>query len=593
MGELGLRWILAGIVALASGWTGMIPFSVAWPIALGWACLSTVALRFDRQNAGYAGGIAVLDAVGILCLAASAHLLGSLSWLATLPLVYAVVKFGAPPLAVVSLTAGALMAVNTIATGAEPTPVLYVQLVGVMAMGIALRPVRAEATVGERVGSTDPFGAHDPDTFLGVRESFRKLKTLYRQLEIQSRRDRLTARLLETRFGDDTKMTSRLADRIKELTGASKAIVYVVLEDRSSFASRAATGNDGPEALLHLNPEDSVGRIKHAAGLALNASVALEPANALTNVPLAFAGRVIGLCALAAPQEKLDEVRSSIEELAPMAAALLVEAETKAERERTRRMDRLRTDLNLTTRGKRDPALIASRFCREISSTYDLDHVSVWKDRNPLATEGREMDVSDWVAQGELIAPVAGDHPAMGNGEATRRRVGTVVVLAAGGYSAAFIAAAEGALSSDSIDTLRHVTTDLAWTLAPDPSGPSGLLDPTEFRSRMSVPGALVLLEVTERASRARTDVEGASKRLRERALSMIEPGWAILIRPEGDVLAHLPEATLGVATDWGLKVAKSIPGLRVRTASLWPRTHIAVGAEEFEPEDLLTQSKI
>lgn len=578
MGELALRWILAGAATLVSGWTGVPRFEATWPTALIWAIAASLLLRRDRTNPGIAGMIAAVDGIAVCVVAASAGVLGSLGWLSVLPVAVSALRFGARPLAAGSLVAAGLLAANQAFGAGAWTAEILGQLVGIYVVSWCAGMRATVQPAVERVGPTDPLG--DPENMLALRESFRQLKTLYKQLEWQSRRDHNAARLLEARFGDDREMVTRLAAQVKELVGADRVVLYSTLEDGTGFVTGEVEGH------LPIDSNDAIGRIKHAAEREMIRSLG----SGFANVPLTCAGKVVGLCAVAA-SSGVEDARIACEELAPILGELLVEASVKATQAAEREIARLRIDLATTTRGAVGPEAATERFATRVSEIFGLMHASVQSNGRQLASTGHDLGEPDWMAGHELYAFIASEHPMIGRVEATRLRLGSVCIVTAGELVGCFASATDGAIDSTVHQNLRTLLTDLGWSLAFQ-DRPAGLLDANAFRARMGIPGALVLFEITERNERSRHSIADVAARLRDRALTLAAPGSGVYVRPDGDVVVHLPATSLASASEWGQRVITQLHGTRARTASLWPRVEAAVPTSH-ELETMLGRSNV
>ncbi len=76
MGELGTRWIVAGLVVCVVGWLGIPSFAFAATVAIAWAVVTSGLLRLNRENPGIAGFIAAADAFAMALLFSGAARLG-------------------------------------------------------------------------------------------------------------------------------------------------------------------------------------------------------------------------------------------------------------------------------------------------------------------------------------------------------------------------------------------------------------------------------------------------------------------------------------------------------------------------------------
>ncbi len=576
MGELGTRWIVAGLVTCAAGWFGTPNFLFATIVAVGWAIASTILLRLNRENPGNAGFVAALDSLGIALLLSGASRLGTFGWVAGLPAAYAVVRYRSQALPTASLVAGMVLAAHFAVQQKLPSGLLCLQLAGILFLGVVMRP-QAVAEETESIGPIDPLGAHDPDSLLGLRESFRQLKTLYRNLQWKSRRDRIVAGLMEARLGDDSEMVFRLAEHVRELTGATSARIYSVCQNPKGFAST--------EDFLRIDPEDAVGRIRHKADQ-LTSSLG----GTAINVPLVSELGVVGLCSLTAEPAMIDDIRQSADELAPILGGLIHEAQQRQYRKQNEAVDALRLECLARTRGSSGPKEVAARTADALFGAFSLSHLTICHVGEELVTKGLALPHREWTSiREDIVAPDAANHPALPNHEVTRLRVGSLLSIRIG-LVQIVAAAREGVLNLTVADQLRAIAADLDWRFDGS-KAEGGLVSAEAFRLRMGEQGVLVLFETTDRDTRSRTDRESGTTAIQLRALNMLPSRGAVLVRDDGDVLVHLPGVKLAEASGWAQRVANGQSGIRVRTASLWQPTNAVISHEETEPEALFAQS--
>lgn len=577
MGELGSRWILAGLAVCAAGWLGTPNFPFAATIAIAWASVSTLMLlRLDRENRGIAGFLAAVDALAIALLLSGAARLGTFGWLAALPVLHAITRYGARPAHVSSLASGMVLLAHVVVQQKLPSGLLCAQLAGILAIGFVSKPA-AILEPTESVGPIDPLGASDPESLLGLRESFRQLKTLYRNLQWKSRRDHIVAALLEARLGDDGTVIQRLADQVRELTGATSARIFAVCQSPKGFGSA--------EGFLRINPDEAVGRIRHRADQLMATFGAPT-----VNIPLVSDLGVVGLCTLTVEQSLADDIRITAGEIAPILGGLLQDAELRQVRKQNDAIATLRLDCLARTRGSATKDEMASRAADVLYEAFSLHHLTIRIAGVDLAVKGGGAPPGDLLDSTEdIVAPDAANHPSLQTGDAARLRLGSMLSIRIGQVQIV-ATAREGVLNSTVADQWRAIAADLDWVQGCT-RAEGGLVSAEAFRARMSEPGILVLFEFGDRHARSTTDVEKASTSLRSRALDFLPSRGALLVREDGDVLVHLPAAKLAEATNWGQRVAQAEAGIRVRTASLWPPTNAVIAIEETEPDALFVQS--
>jgi hypothetical protein len=575
MGELGTRWIVAGLVVCVVGWLGIPSFAFAATVAIVWAIVTSGLLRLNRENPGIAGFIAAADAFAMALLFSGAARLGSLGWLAGLPAVYAIVRYGCRPQNVLALSSGLVLTAHLAVQTKLPSAMLCAQLGGLIVLGFLLRkPLQSERP--DVIGPIDPLGAQDPETMLGLRESFRQLKVLYKNLQWKSRRDRIVAGLLETKYGDSSSLVSRLAEQVTALTGAKKTTIYAVCREPRGFAA--------PEGFLRIDPNEAVGRIRHQAD-----QLNLQQGTPTINVPLVSEAGVVGLCSLQTDAALTDDIRLAAEELAPTLAALLSDTEKKTSDQHRNLVNDLRLGSLLRTRGATQSTDIAERTANSLLELLNLQHVSLYRAGELLASAGTTAPPIEWFLGDDLVAPDASTLSALPSSEITRMRIGGLMSLRVGQIQ--LVATGRiGTVTADVADLVRSVCADLDWLLdGAKPEG--GLLSADLFRARMSDPGVLVLLEQVDRDTRSQNDVDHTTRSLTSRVLNFLPSRGGVLVRADGDILIHLPGAKLAEASNWAHRVAQGHAAARVRTASLWPRTSAAVSVEHLEPEALFTQS--
>lgn len=587
--EIGLRWLVAGAAVLVAGWTGIVPFGLMAGTAICWAAATSLLVAFrDRSNPGIAGIIAAIDSAAIFTVLSGSSRLGSLGWIGFLPSVFAARSYASNPLQLGSVNAGTMLCVHVFLHRSEPGGLLYVQMAGALALGWLARPQEAAAqTSAEVIGPTDPLGDQEPESFLGIRESFRRLKTMYLNLERQSRLDRMLARLLDLRLSEAC-FAAKLSERFREVVGAERVVLYSAAEDGTGFHPVGAAGGETPESKLSGTLDDSIARVRSAMERAWETQTLSEDGLRPIHIPLCCAGRIVGHAVIFTEPDKIDTVQRLAEDVTSTVASLLLESEARRGEQRQVRSLELRADLGRHLRGAASTEDLANRFVQKVADSYGFDHVAIWRDDAVLALDGRPLDFG----RVEEVASIAAFGDArFAPGEMVRRRIGTLVVLSADGYRFSFASHTEGIVSETDVDRLRELASDFVWAITAV-GEVAGLVSAEQFRARMSEPGVLALIEVTQREARAPSEVNSISARVVDRVLKTLPVLGATMVRPDGDVLVHLPKSTLGRATEWGSRAISGIPGVRLRTASLWPRANAVIGQENAEPEALIALSK-
>ncbi|HZH97591.1 MAG TPA: GAF domain-containing protein, partial [Fimbriimonadaceae bacterium] len=355
-------------------------------------CGSLVALgcwladRKGARNEGVAGLFAVADSAVIAVLLTLGGLADHLGFLTLAPIALAAARFGSLPTAMAPIAAAALVSAHGVLLGGPPRAALYAQALGVLTIGILLNHRRIVVTVTrDVVGPIQPLAPQEPDGFLALRENFRKLKDSYRDLERKSRRDRLTSALLESRLLGGSSFFSRLAQRLKEISGAESVMLYGVAERDGRLVVRSSSGA-APESLtdaaLEVVLDSGPLHLMESASRSIAALLNDEERPHFATVPLFHEGNVIGMAvAYHSRKSHLDECRACLEETSSVAAAMIVEeADRSAQRLRLKELETLYA-LACVSAGAGTANTLAARVARELKSTLEVDHVGIhWVD---------------------------------------------------------------------------------------------------------------------------------------------------------------------------------------------------------------------
>lgn len=598
MVELAIRILIAGAAVVVSGLAGPNALDAGWKTALVFAAYSFLVQRLEARglrNSGMAGFVAAADAICVAIVLGAAGRLEQFGFLVLAPCAYAAAAFGSLPTAMAPIAAASLVASYAFFTrNPNPGPAFYGQLAGVLALGLLLNHRRIIVTVDRPVVVEEPTkeDAPEPDAFMELRESFRKLRDAYRSLEGRSRRDRLAVEMFEVRHGEDGRFFDRLAVRLRELTGSDSLILYTLAQVSDSMVVRAYAG-EPPAAIrdfsITVELASAPALIRESTEEALAALTSEEDRAHLANVLLRHSGRIVGLlCLVMDDPARLDKVRQSAEELTVFASASIAEeTEIRASRVRTRRAELL-YDVASVTSGAETPNSLAARVVRELREVVEADHLAVsWLDGEETvlaAASGEPMRFLDcisfskgpglagWLKVGapELAMFDTAEDIRCTPKEAIKRRVRSFIALpiqfgesAYGILTAASHAA--GGLDATDLESLRLVTGELCQALARITEGearPSGFATPGEFQSAVvkTSEGWLVHLE----ALRRQQMVENFGKAVFDQALrgfarrvrSRLPVGGLLTQREDGDLVALLPAFEEESARSWANEAA-------------------------------------
>ncbi len=597
MVELSFRMLLAGLGVLAAGIAAAPYFDAVWKAAAVLCAYSLFGYRLDvrgLKNAGFAGFLGVADALCLAAVLGAAGQLSNFGFVVLAPLAYAVASQGALPAAMAPLASAGLIASHIVfEPGVEPGFKFYAQVASVLGIGLLLNNRRIIETVTVRVDAPEnPQEGPEPRAFMELREAYRKLRDLYSALDVKSRRDRNAVELFEVSNAEGERFFRRMANRVRELSGADSAALYTLARHADTMVVRAESG-DFPEALRYASVDvdlsEAAARIVERSQEALRALSDEERRSSLANVLLRRHGRVVGLvCLVCEVPAKLAGCAESVEELAPMVSAAIHDERSRQTLERRARQAELLYDVALTARGAETPNTLAARVLREMGGYLDVDHLGVfWLDGSESFSAAHEGDqvrlleqmsfadgpgIVGWTKLGypELVMFDTIEDLRCPSEVALRTRVRSFALMPLisgakpNGYLTAATRRADGLDLAD-IEGLRLVSAELGHALArleDREHGIEGLATPPEFQQRIrtSGEGCLVYLEPLRKAqlleSFGKPAIDNALRQFARRLYGRMPSEGLVCRRSEGDYVAFLPGFDIERATSWANEAA-------------------------------------
>lgn len=586
-------WFLAGL----SYAYGIPPFEGTWKTLLIFGAYSFFGYQLEQRklkNAGIAGIFAVVDSLCIAHLLGVAGYIDQAGFLVLAPLVYAAAKYGSLPTAMAPLAAGSLMLMDNIFRNAKPpTPLLLVQVLGVLAIGALANHRRIIVTTTRQLIQEEiqPLSGIEPEAYMELRESFRKLRDLYRDLEFKSRRDRLSMELFESSIGSSEGFFRALAAQIQETTNVESVTLYTLAQFANNLVVQATSGNTPTafeDASLHINLKQAPSAILDDAEHALS-SIAEEGRATFANILLRDNGRVIGMMTLRHhnPAE-VEEARAIGAEIESMVVSLIKDEQERQAAQRRLKQAELLYDIAVTTSGADTPNNLASRVVREMAPMFEVDHLAIsWLDGEDAilaAQHGKPARVLDIMsfAEGaglhgwlgidapELILFDTGDDARCSSVDALKMRIGSFVLIpiAFDDRPYGFLTAAThrvGGVDIKDVESLRLIAAELGQALARLlnlEGGNSGMATPGEFQRIVagSGNGCLVYLQPLKVEQMIETFGkplwENAVRTYARRLRAKLPVGGAACRRSEGDFVVFLRDVDDQTARSWANEVA-------------------------------------
>ncbi len=601
--EFGVRIVLAGLVVLIAGWTGTPPFAAALPIAIVFAAYSAGLAELDRRSQRtipWSGLASVADSLSIALLLGACHAIPQFGFLAALPVLDAARRRAVPSLAIAPGAALAVFMGYSIYNSGDAPFSIYGQALGVLLIGGLVYTKPEPEAPRTYIGTSNPLVGEEPDSFLGLREAFRRVRDLYRELERQSQRDRRVARLLETKFSPERKLYAELAARVGQLSGAETVALYDFSEAGESFALRAAWGpnHDFPGRVAVANAA-SADQTRILVEQALIARLGGERPYGLLPSLLYHHGRLVGMVITTAATDTWDSVRDAVSELTPILAGLVYQEQHRCDDRDEMATVRLRYELASGIEGVREELDLYTRFAYQVSRLFAVDTIAI----EGAAYEhlhGEPIAVSDLLKQPEagreVIVIDARSDDRCDTQESVRRRVGSFALFPVAGRRMAFIFRNSGILDERMADRLRIAMAELTravYRVRSEQQHTEGWVNNATFAKGLAEPGVLIYVEPVR---------SGVPRDFVHRMRAMLPAGATLLERAEGDFVAYLRHADETDATRWandlmaqavlfGQAIGQPF-AVRARVAPLGIRTNVIAIQDSREPLTLLEGSK-
>ncbi len=629
MFELIARVVLASAAMAAAGILGQPSFELTWKASLflsAYSYLLYIAEQRGARNPGVAGLAAVADGGMIAVFLADLGLVQHFGFVSALPMVYAYVRFKSNAAMMAPLVAcWLLVGANLLGGGNGFTPMLLVQSLGVLVIGVVLSQARTvrenkqeSKTVIPDVDQTLQVltdhiaknkAVHDRTLtsdesldYANLQASFRNLTDSARELEKRSRRDRACVQLFESTVRQSSSPFAAVASRIHDLTGAEGIGVYTISQSGDALIVRNTSGNVDPtvnEASIQIPRRAADGDIDAKLRSAIGLSRDPESKSKFSTVLLKLRGKIAGMVTLYHSSAiELDASTRRASEMGDFLAELVSDQVSREDDRRRMREAELLYTVATTTIGAATPTSLSARVARDLAEAIKLDHLSVWSleasQATQLAIEGAEHRIFDEVnfAQGKGVegwiksgSPVISIANARNDGripsqEALKKRIGAVLIvpLEFGREPFGFLVASSSkpnGIDQGETETIRAVCAELSQALArmrAGTGGPEGLATPKEFYDivRAGGQGHLVYLEVPQREEMSETfgkpAVEHAIRRFAVRLRSELPLGAAVTRRNEGDYVVFVPSSDEEYVRRWANDVTALASLVGVRT---------------------------
>lgn len=605
---------------LGMGWLRIVPMEIAWKTALALTGMALFGWQLERKNlkrSGVAGFFAVAEGFALAILLASAGLLSQLGFLVLIPCIYAGARYGSPMISMSPLAASGVVAAGTIfSKSGIPAPEVLVHAAGVLSVSLLLgqrRSVEIVASETEAEQPSEPQEVQEPpqlvEDLLHLRESFRKLRDAYNDLERKSWRDKIAARISRAQEFEGQKFFKELCAALKEVAKAEELAVYTLAQFEDLMVVRGVSDDlpaEMKDAAIQVDVHRAPALLREQTEDAL---LALSSGTPVANVLLIHRGQVLGMvCAIEQNPAKLDEIRKALTDAAPIAAAA-IDAEFQRDA-RDRRVSELELlyEVSSISAGASTPAALAARITRDIRHTLRSDGVVVALIESgaeiPLASDGSSNSLLDsvtfssgkgvagWIADGspEVILFDARQDSRCDPGASLRRRIGcfALVPLWGGAEVVGYISASSqnaGAIDTDQLETLRLVAAETSRALERLVGADSGgLMTPAQFsKATLEGDGALVYLEPLKRdqivATYGLANYEAAIRKFAHQVRVKLPAGGCLCRRDQGDFLVFL-DTDEEFARNWANEVAASASFIAISTSDQAKRVPLALRAK-------------
>jgi putative methionine-R-sulfoxide reductase with GAF domain len=609
MFELGIR-LIAALVCAAGAWTLKLPAweSIAKVSAMiaAYSVLGFLLERRGLRNAMAAGFMACLDALCVALLLAAAGQLDRFGFLVLAPIAYAASRFGSLPTSMAPIAAGGVIAAHTLySRAAAPGIMLSLQAAAILAVGLLLNHRRIVVKVAQPVLPTAPeplADAHEARESLELRESFRKLKEIYQDLERKSRRDRLSVSLFEARTKQGEPFFKALAMKLRDITQAESLALYTLAQFDERMIVRGTSG-DYPstirDASVDVDLRHSAKQIATDSLTALNAISAGKSPQRLANVVLRHEGKVIGMICLSATHpDHLADALEIAEEMADSTAAMIVEETRRQSHSRRMAEAELLYELATSMHGAKNASSLAARAARDAWELLEVDHLGIFfldgSEAFMAAHQGaniRFLDVMSfaggpgiegWQDLGspELVVFDVFEDPRVPQQMALKKRVGSFALfpIQFGDKPYGYVTAAThrtGGVDVETVELLRSVAGELSHAIARLEGldlDAAGIASPGEFHAAVQATptGHLVFLDPSRKdrliEQFGKPAFENALRQFARKLRAKLPANSLVCRRPDGDYMVLLRGVSAEFAVSWANEMCAlaSFIGLRL-----------------------------
>jgi hypothetical protein len=620
MVELAIRILLA-IGAGALAWSQhLAPQNSVFKLAAIVAAYSVLLLQLERKNLRSEGISTLFACIDAIAIAGCLGLIGRLDtfgFLVLLPIANAASRYGSLPATMAPIAFGSLVGSHMLfSSAANPSPLLLAQAAGVLGLGMMLNDRKVVQTITKPVlpEHTEPTTG-DPQETLDLRESFRRLQEMYRDLDTRAKRDRSAVSLAKLESDGSDSYLSELASRLRELSGAGSIAIFIRTEMDDKLSVRAWNGPMNPK-LKSASFEFKSGQTLSQTGLEIHAQISsllTESKMLHLNFPLRQDERMIGavsiFCRDSEPLEHAcDFVKQSTEILAKLIAGHL-----RCQRQELRmREAEAAYGLAAVLDGAITPISAVSRSLREIFPALGVDHLAAhWIEdgqSRQAVCEGQSADFlrglsfakgqgfNGWLELGapEVVMHDVYEDSRCPSAHATKERISSfgIFPLRLGEVPVGFVTVASqrvGGVDIEVVDSLRRLTGELNVVIsrldAPE-SESSGICTASELQTAASVckRGYLIHLEPYRRKHLidhvGKPNFDAAIQQLTRQIKGRLPAGSLITRRNEGDFVVLLKNVSNDFAVSWANETAAMASFIGVRVPMTESRIPLALRAK-------------
>ncbi len=622
MVELIVKLLIAAAMVAFSALSGSPALDPTWKIAAFYAALAVFAWRLEERglrNPGFAGLISGGESMLVALAVASAGQLDNLGFLVLAPLVEATTRFGSDPSYLAPISAAALVAAGPILGGKMEFGLpLLAQAGGVLVVGLFVgKPSESNGAGGkiiprenaELIRNFSPLSLvrntdlpdfepedEDPiDDLLVLRERFRQLRDSYLDLEMRSKKDRISATLAEIRPLSVGIAYTKIVEKIASMCGAQGVILYTLAGYDTSMVVRAVHGEFSDPIQMETIEVDT--RIAPAF-IKVQAEKAYKAhaggINDATNVLLTHDGRLYGMMTLRHDSPNaLEQARLAAEEAGAAIADWVYEVEQREAHTRRLREAELMYELATLISGEHSHLELATRLVRELKDVINADCVQLHLIDDDavttLARSGNEMTVMDrvrfelgegwegWSRSGfpDLVLHDTRTDVRFLTSAASRNPVGSFIAIPIWGIEvpqAVLTAATKraGILDRGAVETLRVAASEIGRRLFPGASGDTWV-GPREFQGRLqAADGSIAVLEVLRREAVekdfGRIGWIHVLRRWGKIIRTQLPPSGVLCRHEDGSFLVHLPGFTRDESEKWVNQVVSLATSTEIRT---------------------------